>query len=50
MGSLDLKDAYYSVKIHPDFQTFLNSLTKALFTSTRPSQMVYASAQENLLR
>ena len=23
MASLDLKDAYYSVKIHPDFQTFL---------------------------
>ena len=23
MGSLDLKDKYYSVKIHPDFQTIL---------------------------
>ena len=23
MGSLDLKDAYYSVKIHPDFQKYL---------------------------
>ena len=51
MASLDLQDAYYSVKIHPDLiQKFLNFLTKALFTSTRFSLMVYASAQETLVR
>ena len=46
MASIDLRDAYYSVKIHPDFHKYL----KFCYKGTQFSPMAYVSAQKLLLR
>ena len=48
LASLDLKDAYYSVPIHPDHTKFLKFIWKINCISFKYFQMVYVVVQENL--